>query len=500
MNPFSLIDEEWIPVVRADGSTGSVGLREALVDATHVKDLACANPLEHVAILRLLLAICYRAIPILRPNQPMERYTGAWPAEELRSYLDGNRGRFNLFDDVAPFLQAPWLRHHPKVGTYPVAKIVFDWASGAEKTLLDHHYDNRVAALPAPAAARALVAHQQFATGGLSKVFKTSSKGAPGTGFAHCWVVGQTLARTLAMAQFPLPSSIAKLDLPTWEQPLPTEEDITATPPYPAGAAHLFSWPSRSVLLLPEPDGSVSSVRWAEGLEFTPVEQLADPMESRRPGVNGPVSFHFSDARSTWRGLHAMTADTGKPAATLLHAASVTRAAGEPRVARVRVAGLLTDKAKLVLWRQEDFVLPLDIATDAQRSATVTQMIKLAEDCGRSLRFAVRQLAHHRLGLTKAKPSPDAVKQLAASLPGEFQFWADLEPLFAREMLELGGDVEPAIVGAHWRGCCRTALVRAWEASVHALGSRGTSLAAAGAANKDFLAAVSICKDEEAVA
>src|SRR4051794_38222125 len=59
MASFDLITEDWIPVVTLAGPARDVGLRELVVEAHTLRDLASASPLENVAILCLVLAIIY---------------------------------------------------------------------------------------------------------------------------------------------------------------------------------------------------------------------------------------------------------------------------------------------------------------------------------------------------------------------------------------------------------------------------------------------------------
>lgn len=500
MSRFSLMDDPWVPVLRHDGNVDLLGLVAVLTGAREIRDLACSSPIEHVAMLRLLLAICHRAMPVRQPADSVARFRGTWPSSDLRAYLECHRQRFDLLGGDAPFLQMPWLENHAKVSTYPIAKIVAEWATGNEKALCSHHDDEHPRSLDCASAARALVTHQQFALGGLSRVLRTSAKGAPGTGFAHCWVVGESLAQTLVLAQIAIPSKTAAADLPVWERPVPTEADVRSEQPYPAGPSSRYTWASRAILLAPAHRGRVDRVRWAEGLEYSEPDNAMDPMECRRPGTKGMVSFHFSDSKALWRNFHAMTTNQGQPASTLVYAAGVLRGAGAPQRRPVRSAGLLADKAKALFWREEVHTIPVDIAVNPARATAVVQMISIAEDCGRALDKALFTLAKARLGHPRTKPSPDAVKALASSLPGAQVFWSSLEPAFAEGMLHLADAVLPDDVFGDWRSVCREDLRKAWASSIDALGQRGPALAAAGAADAAFAAAMSLCKTEETMA
>ena len=54
---FNLLEETWIPVLYRDGSWQRVGIREALAEGGGIWQIAASNPMDNVALLRLLLAV-----------------------------------------------------------------------------------------------------------------------------------------------------------------------------------------------------------------------------------------------------------------------------------------------------------------------------------------------------------------------------------------------------------------------------------------------------------
>lgn len=56
---FNLLDSPWIPVIYADGRCMRVGIKKALEHAGRIRQIAAANPMDRLAILRLLVAIIY---------------------------------------------------------------------------------------------------------------------------------------------------------------------------------------------------------------------------------------------------------------------------------------------------------------------------------------------------------------------------------------------------------------------------------------------------------
>ena len=56
---YNLLEEDWIPVLRKDGTPTRVGINKALTQAGEIRQIAASNPMDRVAILRFLLALLY---------------------------------------------------------------------------------------------------------------------------------------------------------------------------------------------------------------------------------------------------------------------------------------------------------------------------------------------------------------------------------------------------------------------------------------------------------
>lgn len=54
---FNLLTEPWIPVLYADGCVNRLGIRQALIEAGHIRQIAASNPMDKfgVAEMRFLL-------------------------------------------------------------------------------------------------------------------------------------------------------------------------------------------------------------------------------------------------------------------------------------------------------------------------------------------------------------------------------------------------------------------------------------------------------------
>jgi len=333
---FNLLTDPWLPVLLAAGPPRSVSLLEALAQAHEFRGLALAHPLEHMAVLRLLLAVLYRVIthpPDLSDLQRLYR-DGRLPADAIATYLEEHRERFSL-EGETPFLQVPDLETAPTAITILTA----DLPQGGWP-LLTGRPDTDPPPLTPAQAARVLLAHQAFALGGLmNRHGVTAALDAPSARFALFHAVGDTLARTLLLN---LASPTAPADLPFWERPQPLAADVEGyhTRVQPLGPATTYTYLSRAVRLLPRHDGRYTQVHHAAGWFYD--ELPHDPMLAwEEHPTRGRVPHRLDpELEAAFDLLAALPAGEGsRYPATLRHALALTGKM-PPYVA---VGALLTD-------------------------------------------------------------------------------------------------------------------------------------------------------------
>jgi hypothetical protein len=51
---YNLLVENWIPILRTDGTPGRVGITPALLEASHIRQIAASDPMGNWAELRML--------------------------------------------------------------------------------------------------------------------------------------------------------------------------------------------------------------------------------------------------------------------------------------------------------------------------------------------------------------------------------------------------------------------------------------------------------------
>jgi hypothetical protein len=201
---YNLIDEPWIPVLWCNGRFSRVGIREALIEAGRIRQIAASNPMDRVAVVRFLLALLYWC----RGNPPpgaegdfLESLPTGWFGR-----LDDNRDCFNLLGDGKRFYQYKGDHDKPLTANYLIHEI----PTGNNFWHFAHSTDRRDG-LCAACCALGLVRLPAFATsGGPGK-----SPGVNAKPPLYVVPLGDSLATTLAFSWRRVPA----LGTPAWEQP-----------------------------------------------------------------------------------------------------------------------------------------------------------------------------------------------------------------------------------------------------------------------------------------
>ena len=514
---FNLLHEPWIPVRPGGGGpVREVGLRELLLRARDFGRIDDPSPLVTAALLRLSLALLHRALAGPRSAEEAAGwFLNGFPTEKLEAYFGEWEGSFDLFHPERPFWQvrdltpdleggkyrSHWTRLGTEVGSANTSPL-FNVAArpGGERT----------DALTPAEAARRLVEGQTFLLGGLIKRFTTSSKAAPVATFALSAAQGRDLHETLCLN---LPVYAAQgHDRAVWEREPPTvqfmrelyEDEATETP---LGWADRYTWPARSVRLVPEVDDAgtvcVTAIGFAAGVPFAgPPEgegAAIDPMVTLRPPADPkkPEYFPLKLRREQllWRDLSALLPDphaeyatkvrgkgeeqtvtfserTGRPPAVLTGARELLREAGRPQTIGLSVTGLLSDQGKAFAYRQETYTLPEAFVTDEAGFADhVHNALNGAKAVADGLRGATRKLAAEVLSRGgEREPHKDDLADLVQTLPGLGAYWAALEHPFRVLLADLD---TPNVALADWRGAVAREARRAWDLNLQGVGAGG---------------------------
>ena len=483
--PFSLLTEPWIPLIANDGVLVLGSLQDALLHPAKWRGIGTTNPIEILALYRLLLAICHRGIG---PGNLEDRAAllDNWPSQQLEAYLEHWAERFDLFHPEHPFLQVPNLVE-ADLKPIPWTRLAPDRSSGAKRLLWDRSQDAYPEAITPAQAAVALVAHLQFAPGGLVRALRRSGGQGMACGPILIMPTGGKLQETLTLSLVPQSTDEHQQDLASWEKLPPTIEVLKSDPEtttVPTGPADRYTWLSRAVWL--QPGDTITHLFYGTGLR--PAESPAsDPMVAMVSGKKGMFPLKLSESRAMWRDFHALIGDRGsQPPETVNTAVEIRADRGNDDPIPLLAGGLLPDQAKIVLWRLEERrISPKLLTAQGDAVGLTNEALKLAESAGGQLQKALFALCSAWLqNGGERSPATADVKDLLNSTQVMPHYWAELETEFWKLVDDLGQGVDGHQVLVAWKDTLRRVVWQVWDRSKDALGSDGRALAAAGRVGK----------------
>jgi len=401
---YNLLDEPWLPVRwLGPEPPSSVGLREALIRAHEIAELATDNPLETLSLNRLLAALTASVFPQMADEAHWASLweKGCFDPQACEAYLETYADRFDLLSADRPFFGHPQTEARE---ISPVSRLLHAAASGNNAVLFSHDMDSLPQPLTLAEAARAVVCTQGFALSGgpQAKPFPLSS--GPLVGGAFFWLrglVGETASLFSALLLNLSPSQevwgIHPKDQAAWE---------SATPPAPqkrdvGGLRELFTFQSRRLQLVLDSEQKVTGVRYNQGSK---VEKLLyhDPYLAYKSGKEGEYPLRFSTGRALWQesAVYMMKqGGAGHAPRTIewLSGRTLRRYQLERQTAfAVDVFGLVNDPqqvAKVELIRHERVIIYPNIIFDGERWETLAHLLKSTDEQAKRLQEATRAFA-----------------------------------------------------------------------------------------------------------
>ena len=485
---LNLLDTPWLPVRMLDGQVTELSLLELFADASRIEGLAETSPPNLVAMYRLLLAITHRALTrslgSWTDSDRARWYREGLPTDALIAYLNHWRDRFWLFHPEHPFMQVAALANAEETRKLkPWTQIALDSANGNAPVVFDHAVDTKPNEVRATDGLRNMLGFLQFTPGGLVQVFRSADKAGPLANTAAVIPVGSRLTETLALGLHPAGSKAD--DLPPWERDATTSAELCADPTLAHGTCDRYTRLSRAVLFeqhTSTESGSIGRIRFGAGLALAEDPNAPDPMASYRAGSNGLVRMTFYEGRALWRDLGALLPDStgaqAQPAAIVSWASNLHDARGEwDSVVPVLVAGLCSEKAKLVRWRSERYALPSSALKSADVATILRAELKLADDLYYMVRGAASEM------LTKAMPdsfSKDTRSRARAMLdagPFPAAYFSRAEYSLPA-MLDSIASNDLDAAHARWSAALLRASHSAWDAARGMLGQSSAALRA----------------------
>lgn len=322
-----------------DGTVDEISIRDVFAGTHQVQGIRGESHAQDYAVLRVLLAIFWRAHHKDVAVKAREVFSAddwlldtlaaaaAGSADEaVLDYLDQHAGRFDLLHPEAPFMQVADLRT-AKDTTFPVSRIIPE----AEGDYFTMRSAEGREALSFAEAARWLIYTQAYDYSGIKSgaVGDDRVKGGRGYPIGTGWtgmtggttVVGKTLRETLVL-NTTVDALAPESDLPVWErQPDTAAEREVAVP---RGAADLATWQSRRIRLFFD-EKRVHAVLVSNGdrIPDAGANVFGDPMtpyrySSNKSKKNNLVYYPrpYETNRTMWRSLEPLIAMEDDPGYT----------------------------------------------------------------------------------------------------------------------------------------------------------------------------------------
>ncbi|MCF2706054.1 type I-E CRISPR-associated protein Cse1/CasA [Arcanobacterium haemolyticum] len=323
---YNLLDEKWIRVVRLDGTPDVLSLVEVFQQASELEGIHGEIASQDAAIIRLLIAICHRAM-----DGP--EHLGVWKeywnspgrlSEDAVAYLEEFRDRFDLRDPEKPFFQVAGI-HSSSGKTSDLNSFIVDVPNGVP--FFTTRIGSGLESMSWAEAARWLVHIHAFDPSGIrtGAVGDPLVKGGKGYPIGPGWtgqigtviVLGPNLEKTLLLntvTRFEGQRIVSdpETDLPPWEREPDGPGGSSGVDPH--GPVECYTWQSRRVLLHGD-DDAVTSLFLGNGDRLTPQNrQDVEPMSAWRYSDPQSKKFKYdvymprkhNVDQALWRGLPAL--------------------------------------------------------------------------------------------------------------------------------------------------------------------------------------------------
>lgn len=441
---FNLLDEPWIPVEDLGGKLKEVSLKQLFSEAAELRRVIDASPPVTAALYRLLFAIISRSLLL----SDLEDWQDAWDetdfGQQVLSYLEAHRHRFDLFSPEAPFSQ---VRNMPEnCRLFPWTKLALELPPNSAKLLFDHTDVQTPPACTPAEAARSLLGSIAF-TVGAGRSCTGYTMNAPLTAAMVVIPEGPNLQDTLLANALPAEET----DLPLWEQPPLTAAALDELKDS-AWQGHIerLTWPARGIELIPEDvQGNVRWIKFGMGWKTPDIEGDRDPWvmyQTNSKGSRFPVKLN--PARMIWRDFHSMLAGaadgTRESVETLTRLAWLADAERQPPASwTVLIAAIAADRANIKAWSQERWSVPRTlIGEDVSLSALNDALLK-AEQYGESVRKIIWVMVHDLLSGT-GEADRAQTTAISGRMPVLNTFWSNAGGRFQALLELLDIDVDEA--------------------------------------------------------
>lgn len=423
-----------------------MGLLEAFRTAHEISDIVDACPTSTMGIHRLLVAIAYRACPIVDESAWASLFDAGQFGPDVARYLEGVRDRFDLFGK-RPFYQHVF--EDPDRDAQSILKL---WHFGENSSSF---FSTASWTKPEPVApgiaARMMLASQYFGRCGTHSCLHGENNKAvagPLADVTSVLVLGSNLFETVLLNTLGK-NAVRDLfgrtdDLPWWERKTGVQAGVKPADGY----LDQLTRPTRRIMLLEE-GGRVGRAILMKGLDFPAEGRM--PLETMAPWrqIDKKRFFiHWNPDQLAWQNSHVLFRAFDDPAEKVeyhpartvewvSHLADLGAIAPSKRL-RIAVFGTSGDKGKVDFWRQEFLPLRSSYLTNPDLFLRVKEAVLYARKVRDLMGWAVRKGCQDvcDYGLRKL-PGVSATKS-AVSLHGMLrEYMASLDGAFRRFLAHL---------------------------------------------------------------
>jgi CRISPR system Cascade subunit CasA len=480
MPKFDLIREPWVPVLRADGTTQELGLREVLHQAHSLLAIRDPMPIVEFGLYRLLVALAMDIFAVKGINA-LGRLLGQgrFDPGKVDAYFAQWEDRFDLFHPVHPFLQTTGMgEEDPK----PLAGLIPSIPSGTNATFFHHARQDDFGVCPA-VAGRLLTSIAPFMTAGGAGL-SPSINGAPPW---YVLVVGQDLFETLCLNICAVPlAQAAGTAPPAWR----SDKSVEPGRRTEASLLEALTWQPRRAQLLPGGTGVcalsqretpilVQTMKFTAGVscDFS----WRDPNVSYRINEKGRLPLRPQEGREVWR-------DTGplallqegdyesrerkvrfeRPAIVDQFGQLIEQEILNPdKTLDLQVFGMRTDlKMKVFEWQRERLSLPAPLVWESRFHCEAQEAMDRADRAAYLILQGIKK-AYPREG----KGNKNALNTLIAA--AQRQFWVSLREEYEGSLLPALAQLQPAGTGEglsalrdQWNNRLRQRAAAAFDSAV----------------------------------
>lgn len=410
MHPsFNVLKEKWVPVAKKTGKLMELGLRDTVLHAHSLDELAEESPLMQFGLYRLLIAFvtdAYQINSLTRLEEIME--IGSFSETGIENYTDQCGDVFDLFHPQKPFLQS---EQDPTLDRAEVTSVSYLFQQLPSGTNVIHfsHQPETVHQVAPEICARALCTISPFMTSG-GAGYSPSINGIPPW---YVLVRGKNLFETLLLNCCVINNNLNGNEPTAWRSLVPVTKKEVARVSLLEG----LTWRPRRVRLVPGDSGIctysgkssevlVQEIYFSAGFAARTQSVWTDPQVAYRISDKGRKAVLPSASRQLWRDIGPLLllreaefkSERGKYlyerplVVSQFHRLRENRIIEKGRNVEAEVFGLETDgKMKMIDWRYERLSMPAELNDIKGAASLVQQAIEDAESVEYCLRLAMKK-------------------------------------------------------------------------------------------------------------